>query len=116
VGCAGESPDSNRATPDLGVWRGLTPEKCPSKHLKSLKLHKKLEKRSFVRKNLLRTQAPNRKHPFTGGAEANDGAPDGPDGNETQNKIRGRHGEARQKRQGASQSILSLRSLKTETN
>ena len=49
-----------------------------------------LEKRPFGKKchlsekKHLRVPGPIRKYPFTGGAEAFDGAPDGPQGNETQ--------------------------------
>jgi len=60
-------------------------------------VHKNVEKIGFSQKKGLRVRAAIRKYPLTGGAEAHNGAPDGPHGNETQTNIRGRHGGARQK-------------------
>ncbi len=55
----------------------------------------------------LRPPAVIRRYPLTGGAEANDGAPDGPQGNETHNKPEATRRGA-PKKLGRIQSILSL--------
>ena len=55
------------------------------------------QKMRFSRKKPLRTPGAIRKYPLTGGAEAHNGAPDGPHGNETQKNIRGNRGGARRK-------------------
>ena len=66
----GESPDSGEAAPLRGAAKARVPEKCLHKWLKTLRFHKKYEKRGFPQKNPLRTPAAIRKYPLTGGAEA----------------------------------------------
>ena len=82
--------------------------------LKNNNFHKNAEKISFSEKKGLRVRAANRKYPFTGGAEAHNGAPDGPHGNETQNKHQRQTRRGAPESYGASHLVLSLRSLKKE--